>query len=108
MRSKLHSIRLILIGLICLAVGAVAESFRVGRVVNDFEGALETAEGMAELKEPLSNALDGLGSSISLWQVLMLGGVVSLAFGFLAVLVKLARERDQVVQSKSGGCGGCH
>ncbi len=107
MSHKPLSIRLILLGLICLAVGAVAESFRIGQGVTDFEEALGMAGGMEKIKAPMRNALDGMGGSMSFWQVLMLVGVISLSFGLLAALVKLAKERDQVEQNKSGGCGGC-
>ncbi|MFK5922959.1 MAG: hypothetical protein QM496_12340 [Verrucomicrobiota bacterium] len=102
------SIRLILIGLGCSVVGGLGESFRIGRVTTEFKEVLATAGGMEEIKEPLTKAMDGLGGSVSFWQVLMLVGVVLLSSGLLAVLVKLAKTREQVVQSKSGGCGGCH
>ncbi len=91
-----------------MAVGGLVESFRIGQVTTDFKEVLATAEGMAEIKEPLTEAVDGLGGGMSFWQVLMIVGVVLLSSGLLVVLVKLAKTREQVVQSKSGGCGGCH
>ncbi|MCF6313306.1 MAG: hypothetical protein L3J39_12735 [Verrucomicrobiales bacterium] len=106
--KKPLSVRLISMGLICFVIGALGESIRIGWAISDVDEILANADGMAEIKEPLHTAVTNLGGSISLWQGLMLLGVIVLTAGLLTMLAKLAQTRDEVISSGSGGCGGCH